>query len=49
VRDLHASWGRLESRIWPAETTAPAVDEILGRAAETITREAREVREAAEG
>jgi hypothetical protein len=49
VRDLHASWGRLESRIWPAETTAPAVEEILGRAAKTIAREAREVREAAEG
>jgi hypothetical protein len=49
VRDLHASWGRLESRIWPAETTTGAVDEILGRAAATIVEEAGSVRAAAEG
>ena len=48
VRDLHAAWGRLESRIWPAESTTPAVDEILGRMVATVVSEAKSARAAAE-
>jgi hypothetical protein len=50
VRDLVATWGRLEARIFP---TAPAgtedvVEAILDRMAKTLTSDARSVREAAE-
>jgi hypothetical protein len=48
VRDLHTAWGRLEARIWPAESTTPAVDEILARMSATIVREAKSARAAAE-
>ena len=48
VRDLHTAWGRLESRIWPAESTTPAVDEVLDRLAATVASEATSVRAAAE-
>lgn len=48
VRDLHAAWGRLESRIWPAESTPPAVDAILARMAATILSDAGSARAAAE-
>jgi hypothetical protein len=48
VRDLHAAWGRLESRIWPAESTTAAVDEILARMAATLVTEARATRAAAD-
>ena len=48
VRDLYTAWGRLESRIWPAESTSPAVDDTLARMSETITSEAESVRAAAE-
>lgn len=48
VRDLHTAWGRLESRIWPAESTSPAVDEILGRMSATLVSEAKSARAAAE-
>ena len=41
VRDLHTAWGRLESRIWPAESTTPAVDEILARMSATLTARQR--------
>ena len=47
VRDLHTAWGRLESRIWPAESTTPAVDEILARMSATLTSEAKSVGAAA--
>jgi hypothetical protein len=47
VRDMYTAWGRLESRVWPAESAAPAVDEILARMAATIISEARSVRAAA--
>jgi len=48
VRDLHTAWGRLESRIWPAESTTPAVDEILARMSATVVGEAKSARAAAE-
>ena len=48
VRDLHTAWGRLESRIWPAESTTPAVDEILARMSATVLSEAKSARAAAE-
>lgn len=48
VRDLHTAWGRLESRIWPAESTPPAVDEILARMSATVVSEAKSARTAAE-
>ena len=48
VRDLHTAWGRLESRIWPAESTTPAVDQILARMSATVISEARSARAAAE-
>jgi hypothetical protein len=48
VRDLHTAWGRLESRIWPAESTTPAVDEILARMSATVVSEAKTTRAAAE-
>ena len=48
VRDLHTAWGRLESRIWPAESTTPAVDEILARMSATLSSEAKSVGAAAE-
>jgi hypothetical protein len=48
VRDLHIAWGRLESRIWPGESTTPAVDEILGGMAATVVSEAKSARAAAE-
>ena len=47
VRDIHTAWGRLESRIWPAESTTPAIDEILARMSATITSEAQSVGAAA--
>jgi hypothetical protein len=48
VRDLHTAWGRLESRIWPAGSTTPAVDEILARMSATVVNEAKSARSAAE-
>ena len=50
VRDLHATWGRLEARIFPTAPagTEAAVEAILDRMSETLVREARDVREAAE-
>jgi hypothetical protein len=50
VRDLHATWGRLEARIFPIAPTGTeaAVDAILDRMSETLVREARDVRKAAE-
>lgn len=48
VRDLHVAWGRLESRIWPAGSTTPAVDEILARMAATVASDAKGPRAAAE-
>jgi hypothetical protein len=47
VRDIHTAWGRLESRIWPAASTTPAVDEILARMSATIATEAESVGAAA--
>ena len=50
VRDLHATWGRLEARIFPTAPagTEAAVAAILDRMSETLVREARDVRQAAE-
>jgi hypothetical protein len=50
VRDLFATWGRLEARIFPTAPagTEAAVAAILDRMSETLLREARSVREAAE-
>lgn len=50
VRDLHAAWGRVEARIFPTAPagTEAAVTTILDRMAETLVREARDVRQAAE-
>ena len=48
ARDLHTAWGRLESRIWPTESTTPAVDEILARMSATVVSEAKSARAAAE-
>jgi hypothetical protein len=48
VRDLHTAWGRLESRIWPAESTTPAIDDVLARMSATIVSEAKSARAAAE-
>ena len=50
VRDLHATWGRLEARIFPTAPagTEGAVAAILDRMSDTLVGEAREVREAAE-
>jgi hypothetical protein len=50
VRDLFATWGRLEARIFPTATagTEAAVASILDRMAETLTSEARDVRAAAD-
>ena len=48
VRELHAAWGRLESRLFPAASTIPEVDAILARVATTLTTEARSTRAAAE-
>jgi hypothetical protein len=50
VRDLHATWGRLEARIFPTAPagTEAAVEAVLDRMADTLVREARDVRKAAE-
>jgi hypothetical protein len=50
VRDMYAAWGRLEARLFPiAPAGAEAsVATILDGMAETLTREARSTREAAE-
>jgi len=50
VRDLYATWGRLESRIFPTAPagTETAVEAILDRMSDTLVREAHEVRKAAE-
>ena len=40
-------WERLESRIWPAESTTPAVEGILARMSATVLSEAESVRAAA--
>ena len=49
VRDLYATWGRLEARVFPTVPagTEAAVEQILDRMSETLLREARSVREAA--
>jgi len=50
VRDLFATWGRLEARIFPTAPagTEGAVEQILDRMSQTLVREARDVRKAAE-
>jgi hypothetical protein len=49
VRELHVTWGRLESRLFPATSTPPEVDAILARMSTTLVAEARSTRVAAEG
>ena len=51
VRDLYATWGRLEARIFPTAPagTEAAVEAILDRMSDALVREARDVRKAAEG
>lgn len=50
VRDLYAAWGRLEARVFPVTPAGmeSSVAAILDRVAATLTREARDTREAAE-
>jgi hypothetical protein len=48
VRELHVTWGRLESRLFPATSTPPEVDTILARMSTTLVAEARSTRAAAE-
>ena len=50
VRGIHAAWGRLESRVFPQAPagTEAAVTSILESMADTLVREARSAREAAE-
>jgi hypothetical protein len=49
VRDLYATWGRLEARIFPTAPagTEAAVEGVLARMSATLVSEARDVREAA--
>jgi hypothetical protein len=49
VRDMLSTWGRLEARVFPVAPagTDTAVEAILERMANTLTSEARSVREAA--
>lgn len=48
VRDLHAAWGRLESRLFPAPATPPEIDAILASATATLIADARSTRAAAD-
>jgi hypothetical protein len=48
VREVHVTWGRLESRLFPATSTPPEVDAILARMSTTLVAEARSTRAAAE-
>lgn len=48
VRELHAAWGRLESRLFPTFSTTSEVDALLARVATTLVTDARTTRAAAE-
>jgi DinB superfamily len=48
VREAHAAWGRLESRLFPSTSTPLEVDAILARVATMLVTEARSTRAAAE-
>ena len=48
VRELHVTWGRLESRLFPDAGSVPAVDTILARMSDTLVAEAAGTRAAAQ-